>query len=87
MRLERDLQIARQIQQGTFPDALPAIGGFDLVAWSEPADETGGDTYDVIGRSAGSVLFLLADATGHGIGPALSVTQVRAMLRNGPRSG
>lgn len=99
MKLERDLQVARQIQEETFPARLPALRGFEIDAWSEPAEETGGDTYDVIGyrrradrivlsadRAQRAVL-LLADATGHGIGPALSVTQVRAMLRMAVRTG
>ena len=95
IRIERDLQLARQIQQNTFPTRLPDLAGFEIEAWTEPAEETGGDTYDVIGytRAAGGqsvqlsaeraerALLMLADATGHGIGPALSVTQVRAMLR------
>ena len=45
------------------------------------ADETGGDIYDVIPVEDSGAMLLLGDATGHGIGPALSVTQVRAMLR------
>ncbi len=93
MKLERDIQLARQIQEGTFPDRLPKLRGLQIDAWSEPADETGGDTFDVVGcrrGPAGIVLtneqpdravLLMADATGHGIGPAISVTQVRAMLR------
>jgi serine phosphatase RsbU (regulator of sigma subunit) len=101
MKLERDLQLARQIQERTFPDRLPDLAGFQLDAWSEPADETGGDTYDVVGyqsavagtpivlsvKTADRALLLMADATGHGIGPALSVTQVRAMLRMAVRAG
>ena len=102
-KLERDLQIARQIQQDTFPDELPKLRGYQLDAWSYPADETGGDTYDLVGlrnargegaettlvvqEQADTALLLLADATGHGIGPALSVTQVRAMLRMAARAG
>jgi serine phosphatase RsbU (regulator of sigma subunit) len=101
MKLERDLQLARQIQERTFPDRLPDLAGFQLDAWSEPADETGGDTYDVVGyqsavagtpivlsvETADRAVLLMADATGHGIGPALSVTQVRAMLRMAVRAG
>ena len=96
MKLEDDLQLARQIQQKTFPTELPRLDGFDLVAWSRPADETGGDSYDVIGLDgndsisggdAERAVLLLADATGHGIGPALSVTQLRAMLRMAVRAG
>ncbi len=87
MKLERDLQLARQIQQSTLPSVLPEVEGFEVEAWNRPADATGGDTYDVIGLGpddAGvfaTAFLLVADASGHGMGPALSVTQVRAMLR------
>lgn len=95
MKMERDMQLAQQIQQRTFPARLPRLKGFDIDAWNQPADETGGDTYDVIGyntandnkaivlstEQADRAMLLLADATGHGIGPALSATQLRAMLR------
>src|SRR5439155_20000463 len=44
------------------------------------ADLTGGDTFDLAFTEQGG-LVMLGDATGHGIGPALSVTQMQAMLR------
>lgn len=101
MKMERDLQLAREIQQRSLPERLPALPGFAIAAWGEPADATGGDSYDVVGyRSspcgdertlelddADHALLLMADAAGHGIGPAISVTQVRAMLRMAARSG
>jgi serine phosphatase RsbU (regulator of sigma subunit) len=101
MKMERDLQLAREIQQRALPERLPALPGFAIAAWGEPAEAAGGDSYDVVGyrSSAGEAertlaldgadhaLLLMADATGHGIGPALSVTQVRAMLRMAARSG
>lgn len=91
-KLERDLQIAKQIQQNTFPETLPRIQGFEVDAWIEPAEDTGGDTYDIVEtgdlldayedeeNNGKKIVFLLADATGHGIGPALIVTQLRSML-------
>jgi phosphoserine phosphatase len=119
LKLERDLELARQIQMGVLPQHLPVCPGYDLAAFSQPAEQTGGDIYDVVavGVDAGKppegprargqrpsaagqgaaapaakpetrnskLLLLLADATGHGIGPALSVVQVRAMLRVGLR--
>ena len=101
LRIERDLQVARRIQQDTLPERIPVVPGFDIHGWNEPAEETGGDTYDVIGcrrvpgedgsrlvaTEAERAVLLLADASGHGIGPALSVTQVRAMLRMAVRVG
>lgn len=95
LKLERDLQVARQIQESTLPRVLPELPGIELSTWNQPADETGGDSYDVMGlqraaegpglalteAAADRAVLMLADATGHGIGPALSVTQLRAMLR------
>ncbi|HWB20458.1 MAG TPA: GAF domain-containing SpoIIE family protein phosphatase, partial [Phycisphaerales bacterium] len=101
-RLARDLELARQIQQSSFPKRMPKLTGFDLAAWAEPAEEAGGDAYDLVGftrdgagkilvsKSGGVVkeaMLLMADATGHGVGPALSVTQVRSMLRMAVRLG
>ncbi|MBN2377346.1 MAG: SpoIIE family protein phosphatase [Sedimentisphaerales bacterium] len=97
MKLERDLQLAQQIQQNTLPTKIPSLPGFQIDAWNKPAEQTGGDTYDIIGlRTAhdnseidltnddpDQLLLLLADAAGHGIGPALSVAQLRSMLRMG----
>ncbi len=80
-RMEHALQIARQIQQDILPKENPQIAGFDVAGWSGPADETGGDIYDFLDLGEGRWTFMLADATGHGVGPALVVAEARAMLR------
>lgn len=106
LKFESDMQLARQIQQRTFPDKLPKVDGYQIGAAAQPADETGGDSYDVIGYSVTSthsdstydgielkndnpqfVALMLADATGHGIGPALAVSQYRSMVRMAFRMG
>jgi phosphoserine phosphatase RsbU/P len=79
-RMERELEVAKDIQTRVFPKTMPTVAGYELAGWSRPADQTGGDIFDII-ETGGRVVLLLGDATGHGIGPALSVTQVRAMLR------
>jgi phosphoserine phosphatase RsbU/P len=91
-KLERDLDLARDIQQSSFPQAIPQMPGYDIAACSIPSEETGGDTYDLLDWSAfyegrRGLLFVLADATGHGVGPALSVAQFRGMFRMGARLG
>ncbi len=86
-KMERDLALAREIQAGVLPRVIPQVAGYQIAAWSESADETGGDIYDVIRIPDDGVCLLMGDATGHGIGPALSVTQVRAMLRMATRLG
>ncbi|MEN0020773.1 MAG: PP2C family protein-serine/threonine phosphatase, partial [Planctomycetota bacterium] len=91
-QMKANLDIARDMQQAIFPPAAQSIGPFRIVGASNPAEETGGDTFDVVrldeqGRVVGpdddaaSGVALLADATGHGIGPAIAVTQLHAMLR------
>jgi phosphoserine phosphatase len=90
-KLENDLSLAREIQVNLLPREVPSCEGYELAAYSRPAEETGGDIYDLVpldGKAEeGELLMLLADATGHGIGAALSVTQVRSMLRTAARAG
>lgn len=80
-RIERDLSIARDIQRDLLPNEVPKLPGFDLAAWSLPADETGGDYYDWQVLPGNKVAISLADATGHGIGPALVTAVCRAYAR------
>ena len=80
-RIERDLQIARTIQMGLLPKKPPAVSGYDIAGWSQPADQTGGDYYDWMELPGGQILFTIADAAGHGIGPALLVVACRAYFR------
>lgn len=82
-RMARDLALAREIQLSTLPKAMPELDGYEFFAWSRPADETGGDIYDALSLGPEQAGFVIADATGHGVGPALSVLQFRAMYRMG----
>lgn len=92
-KLERDIEAARAIQLAGLPDCIAEFPGYEIAGHTQPADETGGDAYDVIDlraacdKSTADALVFLADATGHGIGPALSVTQVLAMMRMASRLG
>ena len=79
--MERAMQIARDIQQTLLPKTAPKIPGFDVAGLTDPADETGGDFFDYIHLPDGRWAFAVADATGHGIGPALVMSETRAILR------
>jgi len=85
-KMRQQLEMARVVQMSTLPAAMPQLAGYDLFGTFRPADLTGGDTFDVALIDQG-VLLVLGDATGHGIGPALSVTQMQAMLRMAFRMG
>lgn len=80
-RMERDLTIARTIQQSFLPKREPSLRGFDIAGWNRPADETGGDSFDFQSLEGDKLAVLVADATGHGIGPALVIGQCRALVR------
>jgi phosphoserine phosphatase len=85
--LRREIAVAREVQMATIPATPPQVPGYDLAGLFLPTDDTGGDTYDLVPCSDGTLFVLMGDATGHGIGPALSATQVRAMLRVAERLG
>lgn len=86
-RLQREVAVAHEIQRSTLPQEMPALTDYEVAASFQPADATGGDTFDVVDLEDGRVLLLLGDATGHGFGPALSATQMQAMLRIALRMG
>src|SRR5215470_157480 len=70
-QINHDLEIARSIQQGLLPEKDLGLEQFDIAGWNKPADQTGGDYFDWQALPDGTVAISLADATGHGIGPAL----------------
>lgn len=80
-KIERDLDIAHEIQTGLLPRDIPDTPGFEIEGWSKPADQTGGDYFDWMQLPDGGTLITLADVSGHGIGPALIVAVCRAYMR------
>jgi serine phosphatase RsbU (regulator of sigma subunit)/anti-sigma regulatory factor (Ser/Thr protein kinase) len=85
-KMRQALEMARAVQMSTLPATMPAVDGYEVACTFRPAELTGGDTYDVAAIDQG-VLVVLGDATGHGIAPALTVTQMQAMLRMAFRLG
>ena len=77
---------SREIQMSTLPREMPDVPGYDVHGLFLPTDHTGGDLYDLVVLD-GRLFMLLGDATGHGFGPALSATQMQAMLRVAFRLG
>src|ERR1700730_13754610 len=85
-KMRQELETARVVQMSTLPATMPLLAGYDVYGTFKPAELTGGDTFDLSLLDQG-LLAVLADATGHGIAPALSVTQMHAMLRMAFRLG
>jgi sigma-B regulation protein RsbU (phosphoserine phosphatase) len=86
-KLDREIKLAREIQMSTLPSEMPRLADYDMAGQFCPADQTGGDTFDLVPLDPQRLFVLLGDASGHGIGPALSATQMTGMLRVALRLG
>jgi sigma-B regulation protein RsbU (phosphoserine phosphatase) len=80
-RQDRDLQIARGIQQSLFPRSAPQVEGFEVVAESRSCFEVGGDYYDFIPLEGGRLGLVIADVSGKGTPASLMMASVHAWLR------
>jgi len=80
-RQDRELQIARQIQQSLFPRALPTVAGFELAALSRSCQEVGGDYYDFIPLEGGRLAIVIADVSGKGTPASIMMASVHASLQ------
>ncbi len=78
---QEQFRVAREIQQRLFPKTSPAFAGFDIAGATYPAEATGGDYFDYLPMQHGRLGIVVADVTGHGVGPALLMSETRAYLR------
>ena len=72
---------AREVQQRLFPKSAPKLPGFDIAGVSHPAVATGGDYFDYLSLSDDALGIVVADVSGHGLGPSLLMAEARAYLR------
>jgi sigma-B regulation protein RsbU (phosphoserine phosphatase) len=80
-RLDRELEIARDVQQRLFPQKLPHVNGLDFCGYCRPAQGVGGDYYDFIHLASGSLGIAVGDVSGKGIAAALMMASLQASLR------
>ncbi|MCB8936845.1 MAG: SpoIIE family protein phosphatase [Ardenticatenaceae bacterium] len=80
-RIEQELKVARLIQQTLLPQALPALDGWGVAAYYQPARAVGGDFYDFIQLTDGKMGFIVADVTDKGVPAALVMATTRSILR------
>jgi phosphoserine phosphatase RsbU/P len=79
-RLERELQLAMEIQQRFQPTAPPIVAGYELQGISFPCYEIGGDYYDFIERDDGRLVIALGDVSGKGTAAALLMSSLHAAV-------
>jgi sigma-B regulation protein RsbU (phosphoserine phosphatase) len=80
-RMNREIEIAREVQQRLFPQRIPEIAGVGLAGMCRPASEVGGDYYDLIEMEDGHLGFAIGDVSGKGISASLIMASLRASLR------
>ncbi len=80
-RLDRELEIARDVQQRLFPQNLPHVNGLDFAGYCRPAQGVGGDYYDFIHLATGALGIAVGDVSGKGIAAALMMASLQASLR------
>lgn len=76
----RELDVARAVQAGLTPRAFPTIRGYDLHGFTVFAGNLGGDCLDIRALADGRVAVLIADVSGHGVGSALFMAFIKALL-------
>lgn len=80
-RVNREIEIAREVQERLFPQEMPSMPGASVAGHCRPAQGVGGDYYDVIRLEDGRLGLAIGDVSGKGISAALLMASLRASLR------
>lgn len=78
---QQQFRVAREIQEALLPTAAPQLPGIDIAGVSHPANATGGDYFDYIPMQGSAIALAMGDVSGHGVGPAMLMAEIRAYLR------
>ncbi len=84
VRLQSEMQLAREVQGRLLPDRVPALCGLDVAAMSISALDVGGDFYDFVVQDE-QLTFALGDVAGKGMSAAMLMAMVRTTLRTAAR--
>ena len=79
--LQRDLELAAQIQRKLMPHSCPPLHGFDIAGANLPCRTVGGDTYDFLPREGNRLWVAVGDVAGKGLPAAMIMSHFQAMLR------
>ena len=80
-QLESAIELGREIQTSFLPTTMPIIPQYELASWWEPAESVSGDYYDFVKLPDNRLGIMVADVSGHGVGPSLIMASFRAMFR------
>jgi serine phosphatase RsbU (regulator of sigma subunit) len=80
-RLEKELAVARQIQESILPRTLPQVPGLDVGAYLHPTRAVGGDLFDLIDLGGKKLGVAIADVSDKGVPAAIFMALTRSLLR------
>lgn len=80
-RIELEIKSAQEVQKILVPEETPAIPGFSIASIYRPAEEVGGDFFQVIPTASGGALVMLGDVSGKGLKAAMTVSLIVGTLR------
>lgn len=80
-RLNREIEIAREVQERLFPQELPKVEGLEYYGACRPASGVGGDYFDFFEQHSGKFGIAIGDVSGKGIGASLMMASLQASLR------
>ena len=81
LAIERDLDLARKIQQGLLPGCIPNVNKLDICGQMIPAMQVGGDYYDLIKISDSKIFVVVGDVSGKGLSASLYMTKLQTMIQ------
>jgi sigma-B regulation protein RsbU (phosphoserine phosphatase) len=81
-RYKEELKIAKMVQKSLLPEVLEKDKDFDIAAFSESADEVGGDYYDTLRLSPNLVSLIIADVSGKGTTAAFHMSQMKGIFHS-----
>ncbi len=84
-RLQKEMQVAQEIQQTLLPDDFPELEGYELSSYYQAAKEVGGDYYDFVEVDKDTLGIVVADVSGKGVPGSLVMTMIRTALRTEAR--
>ena len=79
--LQKELQVAQEIQQMLLPSDFPKVEGYDIASFYEAAKEVGGDLFDFVEVDEDTIGICVADVSGKGVPGSLIMTMIRTALR------
>lgn len=81
LAIERDLDLARKIQQGLLPSCIPSVNNLDICGQMIPAMQVGGDYYDLIKVSDSKIFVVVGDVSGKGLSASLYMAKLQTMIQ------